>query len=363
MSDTYPQPASGVSDSLLSSAQTWCLKALTPIWTGDAERKGERLILTGLLGSLRWWFEVLVRGLGGSAYDSTEEGNPCPDPKVKNATEPLHHCVVCELFGCTGWARKFRFQAFDSNGNVQRDQIKKNQDLKLRFILLRPIRREEWALLELTLRLIADYGGIGGRTVFKPSDENSRANAPHHRDYGLVKLLQGPPTAQQINRKTLEDYVRSSRWRRVDHDDFAWASLQNFWCVKGRHLTREGPGSSSFNKVIGRNESKACRDCGNIHDPPQRCQKTRRHPRRYSESLLASSAASQWLAGRQRESKKVFSFKEPAEARRTFGFVKPGTLSFDQMKQRLRPDLKDADFKTGEAILEALFQRETGDRR
>jgi CRISPR-associated protein Cmr1 len=345
MSDTYPQPASGVSDSLLSSAQTWCLKALTPIWTGDAERKGERLILTGLLGSLRWWFEVLVRGLGGSAYDSTEEGNLCPDPKVKNATEPLHHCVVCELFGCTGWARKFRFQAFDTNGNVQRDQIKKNQDLKLRFILLRPIRREEWALLELTLRLIADYGGIGGRTVFKPSDENSRANAQHHRDYGLVKFVGEAPSVEQIDRKTLEDYVRSSRWREVDHDDFAWPSLQNFWCVKGKYLARQNNNNSSFNKVIGRPEPKS-----------------------------QASGGDSWLAGRrpdrqrgvEAESKKVFSFKEPADARRTFGFVKPGTVSFDQMKQRMKqawPDLKDTDFQTGEAILEALFKRETGHQR
>jgi CRISPR-associated protein Csb2 len=42
------------------------LKALTDIWTGDANREGNRLITTGLLGSIRWWFEVLVRGLGES---------------------------------------------------------------------------------------------------------------------------------------------------------------------------------------------------------------------------------------------------------------------------------------------------------
>lgn len=333
------------SASSVFEAKTWGLTALTPIWTGDSERNGARLILTGLLGSLRWWFEVLVRGLSGSACDPTQDGNRCPDLKVKNATERLHHCVVCELFGCTGWARKFRFQVLDAQGKTLSSAIAKDAKFQLRFVPLRAVGVEEWALLELTLRLIANYGAVGGRTVFKPSDENSRANAQHHCDYGLVKLVRAAAPAWQIDRKTLEDYVRSSRWRRVDDDDFAWASLQNFWCVKGKYLARQNNNKSSFNKVIGRPEPKS-----------------------------QASGSDSWLAGhrpdRQRgveaESKKVFSFKEPADAPRTFGFVKPETVSFGQMKQRLKqawPDFKDADFQTGEAILESLFQRETGDGR
>ncbi|MGC8876850.1 type III-B CRISPR module RAMP protein Cmr1 [Thermus sp.] len=57
----------------------WKLKALTDIWTGDEERRGDRLVPTGLMGSLRWWFEVLVRGLGGKACDPTLDGVRCPD--------------------------------------------------------------------------------------------------------------------------------------------------------------------------------------------------------------------------------------------------------------------------------------------
>lgn len=72
------------------------IKPLTPIWTGDAERKGTTLRETGIIGSLRWWYEALIRGLGGTACDPTK--TECKD---KN------RCVVCELFGCTGWARKF----------------------------------------------------------------------------------------------------------------------------------------------------------------------------------------------------------------------------------------------------------------
>ncbi len=67
----------------------------------------------------------------------------------------------------------------------------------------------------------------------------------------------------------------------------------------------------------------------------------------------------QWLAGRQQESKKVFSFKEPA---RTFGFVKPGTIDFDAMKGRLRgawQDLADAEVLNGSVIINRLFNDRT----
>jgi len=181
------------------------LKALTDLWTGSVtleEKNGQikektapdRLITTGLLGSIRWWFEVLVRGLGGSACDPTD-----------TKCEGQNHCVVCELFGCTGWARKFRFDVLNANGNTKTDQIKQNQTFSLRFTPLRPIRDEEWALLEATLRLIAEYGAIGGKTVFKPTDEPSGASKTHHKDYGLVQMV----TSRQfdrIGRGDLETY-------------------------------------------------------------------------------------------------------------------------------------------------------------
>ncbi len=45
---------------------------------------------------------------------------------------------------------------------------------------MRPIRDEEWCLLDATLRLIAEYGAIGGKTVFKPSDEPNGQAQLHH---------------------------------------------------------------------------------------------------------------------------------------------------------------------------------------
>lgn len=77
------------------------IKPLTPLWTGDAERKLSTLRETGIIGSLRWWYEALIRGLGETACDPTNSKEKCNGE---------NHCDACELFGCTGWARKFRLE-------------------------------------------------------------------------------------------------------------------------------------------------------------------------------------------------------------------------------------------------------------
>ncbi len=373
------------------------LKALTDLWTGDIKGKPDRLITTGLLGSIRWWFEVLVRGLGGSACDPTQ--TKCED---------RNHCVVCELFGCTGWARKFRFEVLGGNGNTKADQIKQNETFSIRFTPLRPIRDEEWAILDATLRLIADYGAIGGKTVFKPSDEPAIANVSlseingslrvsnrtygsplkhhdqiievggervgsvqelenqlqgkevgfplpitvrrnsretqldgwvgkkHHQDYGLVQMVSSRQFAE-TRRDDLEKYL--SKWRKLNHGEFAWASLQHFWCVNGKYLGRQNGISSSFNCVIGRPEPK--QQSGHNDSWIAGCRPDRRN-------------------NVEAESKKVFSFKDPA---RTFGFVKPGLIDFNTMKGRLTNawGQNGWDFLAGDKIIDQLFTGK-GDR-
>lgn len=299
---------------MANGKQTYQFKALTDLWTGDLNEKSGRLIPTGLLGSIRWWFEVLVRGLGGSACDPSY-----------TKCEGRNHCVVCELFGCTGWARKFRFEVLNLNENT-------GQTLILSFTPLRPICVEEWTLLNATLRLIADYGAIGGKTVFKPTDEPSREKEKHHRDYGLVQMV----SSQQYGgtgRDDLGKYL--SKWRKLNHGEFAWASLEHFWCVKGKYLGREDNNKSTFNQVLGRQEAK----------------------NQGQQLATHNDGIARWLAGSQRESKKVFSFKNPA---RTFGFVKPGLIAFDDMRERLAGawGQNGWDFLTGDKIMKQLFTGE-----
>lgn len=84
------------------------LETITPIWTGGSDGKADRLHLTGIMGSLRWWYEVIVRGLGGWACDPTD---PKKSKCLYDAMQPetfKEICDVCRIFGTTGWARRFR---------------------------------------------------------------------------------------------------------------------------------------------------------------------------------------------------------------------------------------------------------------
>lgn len=297
----------------------WTFKALTPLWTGDANGKSGRLIPTGFLGSIRWWFEVVVRGLGA---------RPC-DPSNTTCIEHKH-CVVCELFGCTGWARKFRFDVLDKDGAAQQEQIEKDNIFQLRFTPLRAIRDEEWALLDLTLRLIAEHGAIGGKTVFKPTDEPRRISDKivHHHDFGLIKLVTAPDGATSTNKAELETYARDSRWHNAPQNGLAWASLTNFWSVPGHCLARQDANSSTFNQILGRGEpkNKACN----------------------GDSWLAGRRAGN---GRHGESKKVSSFKSPA---RTYGFVNP-----DGQQESIT--LNDIKTRLGKAWLRTVVEEEVAE--
>lgn len=155
------------------------IKPLTPIWTGNENRKCETLRETGIIGSLRWWYEALVRGLGGSACDPTSD-NRCPD-------KDGNRCNVCELFGCTGWARKFRLEVESGKlavipeikiGTREKRVVQGREKylirnvkglvtdkIVLKFILVRDITPNEWALLNQTLQIIADHGAIGAFTA------------------------------------------------------------------------------------------------------------------------------------------------------------------------------------------------------
>jgi CRISPR-associated protein Cmr1 len=89
---------------MAAESLTVTLRTLTPIWTGGVETgKMDRLHETGLIGSLRWWYEAIVRGLGGSAYDPSEHSCVYDPEKPNNGL-----CDVCQLFGATGWRRRFR---------------------------------------------------------------------------------------------------------------------------------------------------------------------------------------------------------------------------------------------------------------
>ncbi len=81
---------------------TFTVRALTPIWTGDAgQHCSQRMLETAIIGSLRWWLEACGRSVG---MDVPDPGDVKPyDPKKRLGLDP-----VSRIFGATGWRRRFR---------------------------------------------------------------------------------------------------------------------------------------------------------------------------------------------------------------------------------------------------------------
>ncbi|PWH19141.1 MAG: type III-B CRISPR module RAMP protein Cmr1 [Anaerolineae bacterium] len=179
------------------------LRTLTPLWSGGIDQTSDRLHETGLIGSLRWWYEALVRGLGGYACDPTSDdpNARCEfDTKAYEQTKKngkgeneaiqagLHTvCPVCYLFGAAGWARLFQLRAIEvpmtplhfrttlkmNQGWLNRVFGGDNQNIDslqvpygtLTFQLIPRRCDAEYARsqIALILRVAAEYGGIGAR--------------------------------------------------------------------------------------------------------------------------------------------------------------------------------------------------------
>lgn len=105
------------------------INTLTPLWTGGVDSgKVDRIHETGILGSLRWWTEVLVRGVGGQVKDPTSDDRSSLDLKKFDAKAYRQMqdevkrrqylcnaglCDVSQIFGATGWKHRFRLEVQD----------------------------------------------------------------------------------------------------------------------------------------------------------------------------------------------------------------------------------------------------------
>ena len=94
------------------------LRTRTPLWTGGIDGSMDRIHETGLLGSLRWWYEAIVRGLGGWACDPSRHTCSFDAEKYRKSTASDERqrlrdaglCDACQVFGATGWKRRFRLE-------------------------------------------------------------------------------------------------------------------------------------------------------------------------------------------------------------------------------------------------------------
>ena len=109
---------------MTTNSLTIKLTTITPLWTGGADGKSNRLHVTGIMGSLRWWFEVLVRSVGGRVCDPGKPSclyNPDTDGGL---------CDVCRVFGTTGWARRFRLTVIEDNLRPHKPASSRGDDVR-----------------------------------------------------------------------------------------------------------------------------------------------------------------------------------------------------------------------------------------
>lgn len=175
------------------------LRTLTPIWTGDVNGECKEIKETGIIGSMRWWYEAIVRGMGGyvcnpanincefdiKGYEKCLKDNKSSEEALEIGLKKV--CPACQLFGCTGWKRQFQLQIgnapktplhFRTSVIMNKSWLKRifggiNQDINnlyafygeiaFRFILRTNDSDYVKSQLNMLLRIISEYGGLGAK--------------------------------------------------------------------------------------------------------------------------------------------------------------------------------------------------------
>jgi len=153
------------------------VKTLTPLWTGGVGGRVDRIHETGLLGSMRWWYEVLVRGLGGNACQGGCKCDFNVEKYIKSGAsdegkrlKEAGLCDVCQIFGATGWKRRFRLSIVEKNVENAKIQhpikaLPPNTPKMGSFeIQLQSLDHKFPAdVIEGLIQFIADWGALGAR--------------------------------------------------------------------------------------------------------------------------------------------------------------------------------------------------------
>lgn len=130
-----------------------------------------------LLRAIRWHAKHVVRDWGGEPCDPSGTMR-CPD-------ENGRHCVVCELFGCSGWARKFRL--------VQSGVIEAGTEFTIRILDMRMMNQYEVIILDRAIERIGTN---------PTGDEIS------------IDVI-ARPSLPTIGLDELRSYIGDERWRNV----------------------------------------------------------------------------------------------------------------------------------------------------
>lgn len=200
------------------------------MWTGDANGKCETLKETGIIGSLRWWYEAIVRGLGGYACDPTSKGKCELNGKEKTEKKRIEKfCPVCYLFGCGGWKRRFNLEVSSKTSTpFQLTTLSKNNrnwlskvfeksvnstlpygEVNLNFKQLK--NEEVKEQIEALISVMAHIGAIGAKT-----------------QYGFGQFDWENKMGLQDALIVIKEFLENKNFKRRNNDS-ELSSLTNFW--------------------------------------------------------------------------------------------------------------------------------------
>jgi len=181
------------------------IRIKTPIWTGDIDSKSDWLHSTGIIGSLRWWSEAILRGMGKFACDPAGDER-CPDE--------MRYCPACLIFGATGIRRVFRLEIsggeklFDGGAiNIKPDHRKRGWYLGSGLIgeidvNIIPLDRDfDEHLVLVPLTIASNWGGIGAKT---------------QHGYGVVELVDKVGLRFEDFQKALDKILKSERLHKLN---------------------------------------------------------------------------------------------------------------------------------------------------
>jgi CRISPR-associated protein Cmr1 len=180
----------------------------TPIWTGDIDLESNLLHFTGIIGSLRWWTEAILRGMNKFACD------PVGDERCPKEDKEMQYCLACLIFGATGIRRLFRLEIsggekiFDGGAiNIKPDQRNRGWYLGSGLIgeidvNIIPLDRDfDENLFLVPLAIASKWGGIGAKT---------------QHGYGVVELVDKVGLRFENFKKALEKILESKRVQKLN---------------------------------------------------------------------------------------------------------------------------------------------------
>jgi CRISPR-associated protein Cmr1 len=209
------------------------INLLTPLWTGGVDRQTDRIRETGILGSLRWWYEAVVRGPGKKACDPGKgkcsfDARAYNQSKAEDERQRLRDaglCDVCQIFGATGWKRRFRLEIIEDNTRPIWTPLDK-------MINIRPYGRTRgWYLPPgrmgtFSLNISGDPGAVSLMAAFMLFlEKHGSIGAKPQLGYGFFQIL---------NKEDIQNEIRKSRWEEISgssaekHNISGLPDLQNF---------------------------------------------------------------------------------------------------------------------------------------